>query len=826
MKKTLLTTTALALLSAGVMAQNGTRLQVSPPIKKGTTATPAVGPVQLNTNNNRYVNRCGTQSPSTEWDAEFNKQVEKFKADREAELINGKTSALTFTLPVVFHVIHTGQAVGTFPNIADAQITSQITAMNQDYAGVGYKSTTYPATAFKAYAALTTNSVSAASLDGSSRVAIYNTGVSFMLATKDPSGNATNGIDRINATTKGWTNPNSASINTSSALMNLFDNTIKPGSIWDPTKYFNVWISDEYGMTTGTGPGLLGYSTFPASSTNTGLSAPYGTATDDGCWFYAQVCGSKNIYAAGTYDPTYCYGRTIAHECGHYLGLRHPWGDNGQCGGTDYCNDTPPEQGQTSSPPGCYYGTPTYPSQAGTCNYGGQTNTDGDMFMNIMDYTDDIAMYMFTHDQAVRMQTSLQNSPNRKNLTASAIAQGAGTMTAPVASFTFPSSICSNAAAVFSDASTGPPTSWAWSVSPSASVTVTTATSQNPSITFPAAGSYTVTLAATNTVGTNSTHSVVTVGSCTTSTCDTISNMTNTDTLLVYTATNGYVGGSSTLTTTTTTTYKATSIAEMYAKANFPTNITQITGATILFFRDVTNNIGTKGTSALTLKMTGTTTGTGGSIPNTTIAATQTLSLSSVVAAPQVTHVDYAANPAFNYGANYITPYTVMFSTPVSLTADFFLTLSLPTNSDTVVVLSNGGFGATATGAISLKASTGTVSTWYNESALFGNFSFAILPIACPTAGSGIEHNNLGNSINLFPNPNNGQFNFAVSLPEATNLNFTIVNMLGQVVYTKSENNITNAVLSCDLSHLAKGVYYANIVDGKNNKTVKKIIIE
>jgi len=49
---------------------------------------------------------------------------------------------------------------------------------------------------------------------------------------------------------------------------------------------------------------------------------------------------------------------------------------------------------------------------------------------------------------------------------------------------------------------------------------------------------------------------------------------------------------------------------------------------------------------------------------------------------------------------------------------------------------------------------------------------------------------------------------------------------LGQVVYTKSENNITNSVLSCDLSHLAKGVYYANITDGKNNKTVKKIIIE
>jgi hypothetical protein len=78
----------------------------------------------------------------------------------------------------------------------------------------------------------------------------------------------------------------------------------------------------------------------------------------------------------------------------------------------------------------------------------------------------------------------------------------------------------------------------------------------------------------------------------------------------------------------------------------------------------------------------------------------------------------------------------------------------------------------------------------------------------------------------LFPNPNNGQFNFAVSLTETTNLNFTVVNTLGQVVYTKTENNVMNAVLSCDLSHLAKGVYYTTITDSNNNRTMKKIIIE
>lgn len=106
------------------------------------------------------------------------------------------------------------------------------------------------------------------------------------------------------------------------------------------------------------------------------------------------------------------------------------------------------------------------------------------------------------------------------------------------------------------------------------------------------------------------------------------------------------------------------------------------------------------------------------------------------------------------------------------------------------------------------------------------NFALAIFPIVCPVSTTGIENNHLGSNINLFPNPNNGQFTFAVSLSEATNLNFTVLNTLGQVVYTKTENNVSNAVLSCDLSHLAKGIYYANITDSNNNKTVKKIIIE
>ena len=76
-------------------------------------------------------------------------------------------------------------------------------------------------------------------------------------------------------------------------------------------------------------------------------------------------------------------GRTATHEVGHFLGLRHIWGDRNDCSGNDFVADTPPAlQANT--------GKPTFPHI--TCNNG----PSGDMFMNYMDYVDDDAMFMFT----------------------------------------------------------------------------------------------------------------------------------------------------------------------------------------------------------------------------------------------------------------------------------------------------------------------------------------------------------------------------------------------------------------------------------------------
>ncbi len=318
---------------------------------------------------------CGTETPDAKWDDWFNEQVEFFKQGQNKAQLN-------YIIPVVVHVIHGGQAVGTAPNISQAQINSQITVLNQDYAGTGYNANTVPSV----FANL-----------------VANTGVQFCMALKDPQGNSLPepGIDRINFVSKGWPNPASRTSKTN--FKTYIDDTIKPNTIWDPTKYMNVWVTDINGQI-----GLLGYATFPAGSTLTGLSGT-GSVTKDGFW-----CWAKSFGTTGSVNAPYNKGRTATHEIGHWLGLRHISGD-ALCG-NDYCNDTPPQNGgHDNCPNGLNWGVPPsgWQGTTGLCS----GNTIGqEMFMNFMDYTDDAYKYMFTPDQTTRIQTAMANGTYRKLL--------------------------------------------------------------------------------------------------------------------------------------------------------------------------------------------------------------------------------------------------------------------------------------------------------------------------------------------------------------------------------------------------------------------------
>jgi hypothetical protein len=155
------------------------------------------------------------------------------------------------------------------------------------------------------------------------------------------------------------------------------DDTVKKASTggiapFSPKTHLNLWSCALTG-------GLLGYAQFPG-----------GPVATDGVVINYLAFGTS-----GTAQAPYNKGRTATHEIGHYFNLRHIWGDTPDCSGTDMAADTPNCAGPN-------YGTPTWPVV--TCNNG----PNGDMFMNYMDYTDDVAMFMFTAQQVIRMRTALE----------------------------------------------------------------------------------------------------------------------------------------------------------------------------------------------------------------------------------------------------------------------------------------------------------------------------------------------------------------------------------------------------------------------------------
>ena len=136
-----------------------------------------------------------------------------------------------------------------------------------------------------------------------------------------------------------------------------------------PTTKLNLWVCTLSG-------GILGYAQFPGGA----------SATD------GVVILNTGFGRTGTAAAPYNLGRTATHEVGHWLNLRHIWGDDGTaCTGSDLVSDTPNQAGEN-------YGKPTYP-KVDACT----KTSPGVMFMDYMDYTDDAAMFMFSTGQKTRI---------------------------------------------------------------------------------------------------------------------------------------------------------------------------------------------------------------------------------------------------------------------------------------------------------------------------------------------------------------------------------------------------------------------------------------
>ena len=257
-----------------------------------------------------------------------------------------RANGVVITIPTVVHVVYKTNA----QNISDAQINSQIDVLNDDFRRTNADADNY-----------------------------WNVGadteIEFCLATVDPDGNPTNGIQRRKTNKPSFGTNDNMKFNNKGGL-----------DAWPAGDYMNIWVCNISG-------GILGYAQFPG-----------GPDATDGIVVDYQYFGT-----IGTATAPFDLGRTGTHEVGHWLNLRHIWGDGG-CSVDDFVSDTPLSDGPN-------YGCPIGHVSCGT----------EDMVQNYMDYTDDACMNIFTVGQSDRMNALFAPGGVRESLlTSNGCGSGSG----------------------------------------------------------------------------------------------------------------------------------------------------------------------------------------------------------------------------------------------------------------------------------------------------------------------------------------------------------------------------------------------------------------
>ena len=730
-------------------------------------------------------NFCGTGTPPQQWDAWLNNKVEEYKKN----MAGNKTTTVIHTIPVIVHVIYFNEAIGTFPNIDSNQIKSQIAALNRDFSGTGVNVGNVPAV----FSGL-----------------VANTGIQFCLTRLDRQDQPMipHGIERIGASANSWQSPATPTLD----LQNYFNNVIIPATIWDPTKYLNIWISDKPA-----GYPMNGFATYPPGTGLTGLfGGNMGTTTNDGIWIWTKNFGTGAFGAVAPYDE----GRTATHEIGHWLGLRHIWGD-GNCL-SDYIGDTPTSK---QAHYGCVTSTP--PDQCGV-----GTSPNGEMPMNFMDRSDDACMYMFTSDQNVRMQTVLSQSTLRYQLgTHNKCAAPVAATSSAIANFTCGTAQCLNQPFTPFNTSNGfPYPTYVWSSSPAAGF-VPNNTVPNPAVTLSNAGTYTLTLVATNSLSSSTKTLLVSAQN----TCqaipfcfDTLRMIKNVDTLTRYNAPNSTVSGCGTGSSTGylvgTNCYKDKEFAQYFP----PTTYTAIPNPEVNSVIVLFDTMGTKvahPTAQVICKVYG---GSVGSGPGS-VQGSKSDSLAKIINSTKVASVTYIGKPGVAPFVNTkMYPFKFDFASPIiigSPNAGFFAGIEIPnTIGDSVSIMTNRKFNTAIDSSAWFFSANLSWKTFRTNRGY--KIQMAILPIVtCGPVGLKEQALNLFNSnINIMPNPSNGLFNFVFTLPKEQTLSVNIYNTMGQIISSSELKNVMNSVINLDLSNEPDGIYFTEISNG-TEKVVRKIIV-
>lgn len=424
----------------------GVNGQISPPAERCGTVDYNI---RLNQNNPQRT----TEAEFEKW---LGKQIQKVQISNQALGFNSQQNTTqAFTIPVIFHVIHDGEQIGDTPNLNSTYINAQLAQLNLDFAN----------------------------LSGSNYSQAADTEIRFCAAKIDPTGAclAEPGINRVNRNSLGLIPPPFTST--------YFNSSIQPLTQWNPDDYCNIWIGQINGEP--------GFAQLPEANNLSGVNNNNGLAITDGCIVNYTTVGSVALPNPINPISGLNSGRTLTHEIGHWLGLRHIWGDGAlnrpNCGLDDYCSDTPPQANPSA---GCPLGNDTCPSAG------------NDMIENYMDYTSDVCMHTFTEDQRDRMLTVIDpivGSPRRASLNDSPACD-----CAPLADFSPTDAtlhVCTTSNTIqFNNESirTYGGTSYLWSFS-GAGVTPNNTTLENPVVSITNSGTLTVTLTVTNANGTDTT---------------------------------------------------------------------------------------------------------------------------------------------------------------------------------------------------------------------------------------------------------------------------------------------------------------------------------
>jgi hypothetical protein len=302
--------------------------------------------LQLNAQNrcgsSEYLQRSLQKNPSLQ---SYQQHIEKFIQSRllTHSVISANArpaSPVTIKIPVVVHIVYHL----TEENIPDEAINNQVRALNRDYRRMNADTSNTPG-CFKSVAA--------------------DCNIEFELAKVDPNGRTTTGIERVYSPVAKWIGDDKMKYKKSYGANG-----------WDADSYLNIWVCSMND--------LLGYASIMGEAKEL-----------DGVVVNYTVFNDFND--GGAYNS----GRTAVHEIGHWLGLKHIWGD-ADCG-DDGVGDTPRQSTYTS---GCPGGTR---SSCGNAPH-------GDMYMNFMDYTNDPCMNLFTKGQSDRMRALFDDKGFRSSI--------------------------------------------------------------------------------------------------------------------------------------------------------------------------------------------------------------------------------------------------------------------------------------------------------------------------------------------------------------------------------------------------------------------------